>query len=400
MTSFPFLCKRTMKTRRFVYRPPVFLLLFVSMLVASCGKAGTDARLSESGTETIDSESSSGLTLVSEESPEYAAGFSIKRYEGGYAEVDVTDGREYFVVPDGADVPEGLPEEKIIIRQPLSKIYVASSSSMSRFVDTCSLDRVAYSGIRQEEWKIPEAAAAMEAGSLAYTGKYSAPDYETLLTGGCDLAVENLMILHKPEVIEKLEALDIPVFIDRASGENEPLGRTEWVKAYGVLLGKEKEAEEAFEEQKALYARAAEERPTSKTLACFYINSQGLVVCPRPDSAMAKMIAAAGASYVYPDIKTDENRLSTMKVDMESYMASASQADIIVYDGAIDTVNSLSDIVGKNAQLQDFKAVQENNVFISGSDAYQNSDKAGTTVHDLYLTIHGEAGAEYIKKAE
>lgn len=389
-----------MKTRRFVYRPPVFLLLFVSMLVASCGKAGTDARLSESGTETIDSESSSGLTLVSEESPEYAAGFSIKRYEGGYAEVDVTDGREYFVVPDGADVPEGLPEEKIIIRQPLSKIYVASSSSMSRFVDTCSLDRVAYSGIRQEEWKIPEAAAAMEAGSLAYTGKYSAPDYETLLTGGCDLAVENLMILHKPEVIEKLEALDIPVFIDRASGENEPMGRTEWIKAYGVLLGKEKEAKEAFEEQKALYVRAAEESPTDRTLACFYINSQGLVVCPRPDSAMAKMIAAAGASYVYPDIKTDENRLSTMKVDMESYMASASQADIIVYDGAIDTVNSLSDIVEKNAQLQDFKAVQENNVFISGSDAYQNSDKAGTTVHDLYLTIHGEAGAEYIKKAE
>ena len=389
-----------MKTRRFVYRPPVFLLLFVSMLVASCGKAGTDARPSESGTETIDSESSSGLTLVSEDSPEYAAGFSIKRYEGGYAEVDVTDGREYFVVPDGADVPEGLPEEKIIIRQPLSKIYVASSSSMSRFVDTGSLDRVAYSGIRQEEWKIQEAAAAMEAGSLAYTGKYSAPDYETLLTGGCDLAVENLMILHKPEVIEKLEALDIPVFIDRASGENEPMGRTEWIKAYGVLLGKEKEAKEAFEEQKALYARAAEESPTDRTLACFYINSQGFVVCPCPDSSMAQMIAAAGATYVYPDIETEKNRLSTMKVDMESYMASASQADIIVYDGAIDTVNSLSDIVGKNAQLQDFKAVQENNVFISGSDAYQNSDKAGTTVHDLYLTIHGEAGAEYIKKAE
>ena len=253
---------------------------------------------------------------------------------------DVTDGREYFVVPEGADVPDGISASKIIIRAPLEKVYVASSSSMCRFIDTGSMDRVAYSGLRQDEWKLAEAAEAMASGQIAYTGKYSAPDYETRLTGGCDLAVENLMILHKPEVIEKLEDLGIPVFIDRASGEEEPLGRTEWIKAYGLLLGKEEEAAAAFDAQKKMYIEAESLPTAGKSVACFYINSQGLVVCPRPDSSMAKMIAAAGGVYLYPEVQTDGSRLSTMKVDMESYMAAAGEADVIIYDGAIDTVSS------------------------------------------------------------
>ena len=340
------------------------------------------------------------MTILSTETPEYASGFSIVRYEGGYSEIDVTDGREYFVVPEGTDVPENLPETKIIIRQHLQKVYVASSSSMSRFVDTGCVSTVAYSGIREEEWKIPEAIDAMKSGRLTYTGKYSAPDYETLLTGGCDLAVENLMILHKPEVIEKLTDLGIPVFIDRASAETEPLGRTEWIRAYGVLLGAEDAADAAFEEQKRLYTEAEALPDAGKTVAYFYVNSQGLIVCPRPDSSVAKMIASAGGVYLYPDIRTDKSRLSTMKVDMESYMAAAGGADIIIYDGAIDAVNTLSDIVSKNAQLSGFKAVRDGNVYISASDAYQNSDDTGTTVHDLFLTINGKEGAQYITKAE
>ncbi len=375
-----------------------------ALVLTSCGSVSGNG---ESGGKTAEidngpsgQENFSGLTVLSTETPEYATGFSIVRYESGYSEIDVTDGREYFVIPEEAEVPANLPDSKIVIMQPLQKIYVASSSSMSRFVDTGSVDRVAYSGIRESEWKIPEAAEAMQAGTLSYTGKYSAPDYETLLTGGCDLAVENLMILHKPEVIEKLEALNIPVFIDRASAESEPLGRTEWLKAYGVLLGNEEAAQAAFEEQKKLYTEAEALPDAGKTVAYFYVNSQGLVVCPRPDSSVAKMIAAAGGVYLYPDIQTEESRLSTMKVDMESYMTAAGGADIIIYDGAIDTVNTLADIVSKNAQLSGFKAVQDGNVYISASDAYQNSDDTGTTVHDLYLTINGQGGAEHIRKAE
>ena len=55
---------------------------------------------------------------------------------------------------------------------------------------------------------------------------------------GCNLAIESTMILHTPKVQEMIEMLDIPVFIDRSSYETHPLGRTEWIKVYGVLADK------------------------------------------------------------------------------------------------------------------------------------------------------------------
>ena len=42
------------------------------------------------------------------------------------------------------------------------------------------------------------------------------------------------------------------------------------------------------------------------------------------------MIAAVGGVYLYPEVQTDGSRLSTMKVDMESYMAAAGEADVII----------------------------------------------------------------------
>ena len=84
---------------------------------------------------------------------------------------------------------------------------------------------------------------------MLFAGKYDEPDYELLVNQGCDLAVESTMILHSPKVQEMIEMLGIPVFIDRSSYETHPLGRTEWIKLYGVMMGKEEEAEAFFEPQ-------------------------------------------------------------------------------------------------------------------------------------------------------
>ena len=70
-----------------------------------------------------------------------------------------------------------------------------------------------------------------------------------LLDAGCSLAVENTMITHNPEVKEKLEELGIPVMIERSSYESHPLGRLEWIRFFGALLGKEEAADAYYEEQ-------------------------------------------------------------------------------------------------------------------------------------------------------
>lgn len=42
---------------------------------------------------------------------------------------------------------------------------------------------------------------------MIYAGKYSKPDYELLVSEGCDLAIENRMITHSPEVWKCFKAL-------------------------------------------------------------------------------------------------------------------------------------------------------------------------------------------------
>ena len=37
--------------------------------------------------------------------------------------------------------------------------------------------------------------------------------------------------------------LDIPMLIDRSADEKDPKGALEWLKLYGVLFGKENEAD-------------------------------------------------------------------------------------------------------------------------------------------------------------
>lgn len=71
---------------------------------------------------------------------------------------------------------------------------------LSRSLD--SMDRITLSGTDTLRRYIQEARRAMEGGRVFFTGKYSTPDYERILSGSCDLAVESTMAYHSPEVGE------------------------------------------------------------------------------------------------------------------------------------------------------------------------------------------------------
>ena len=92
----------------------------------------------------------------------------------------------------------------------------------------------------------------MRSGDILYAGKYNKPDYELIVSEGCSLAIENVMITHSPEVVEMLGNFGIPVLIDYSSYESHPLGRVEWIRFYGALLDKEEEAEQEFARQTAV----------------------------------------------------------------------------------------------------------------------------------------------------
>ena len=201
------------------------------------------------------------LTSVGYMELSYAEKFSVEYYDGGYSMVTIADDR-FLLVPEGKDAPEGL--DVPCLMQPVSSIYVASSSAMDLFLHCGALREVSLTSTAASDWSIPEIQNAVSDGSITYVGKYHSPDYETILSKNCGLVLENTMIYHSPETKEMLESLGIPVIVEWSSYEPHPLGRVEWIKLYGLLTGHEDEAEAFFNDSlKTLEAIIADSGNTS-----------------------------------------------------------------------------------------------------------------------------------------
>ena len=342
---------------------------------------------------------------------EYAEEFSADFYEGGYTLLTIADGSRFLLVPDGRKAPEDLASDVTVLQQPLSNIYLVASAAMSSFADLGALDMIRFSGTRQSDWYIEDAAAAMADGSILYAGKYSAPDYEKILAEGCGLCIENTMILHTPEVKENLEKFGIPVMVDYSSYEKEPLGRCEWVKFYGILTGKQTEAQNIFDEQKKYVddvtarldaensAASGVERPT---VAYFYISSNGGAVVRKGDDYIPKMIEMAGGSYIFSDLGVDDGKASSsVNMQMEKFYEGARDADYIIYNSTIDgEIGSIDELVAKAPLLADMKAVKNGNVYCTGKNFYQETNVCGLMVSDIYNMLAGSGDMVFLKKVE
>ena len=260
------------------------------------------------------------LTVESSYPLQYAKQFTVDECTGGYELITIADS-QYLVVPQGAAVPEDLPQGTTVLQQHIENIYLVSTSAMDPIISLGALDSIALSGTKADGWYLPEAKAAMQAGQIAYAGKYSAPDYETILASGCGLAIENTMIYHTPEVKEQLEKFGIPVLVERSSYETDPL---------------------------------------------------------------ARMIEMAGGSYVFADLTDNGNNLATINLSLEDFYAGAKDADVLLYNSTIEgSIASTEQLVEKCPLLAQFKAVQNGNVWCTAQSLFQQSMELPDLILDM-----------------
>ena len=323
---------------------------------------------------------------------DHATQFTAGYYEGGYTLLTLADsGAKFLVVPEGADEPEDLPEGVTVLRQPVQNIYLVSTSVMDLFLRLDALDCIALSGTRAEGWYLDEARAAMERGAIAYAGKYSAPDYEQILAAGCGLAIENTMIYHTPEVKEQLERFGIPVVVERSSYESGPLARMEWIKFWGILLGREDLAEEIFSQQAARIEALSGQPSTGKTCAFFSITANNLANVRKGGDYVSQMIGLAGADYVFADLTDSGSNLSTMNLPLEDFYAGARDADFLIYNSTIEGVVSTTDeLIAKCSLLADFRAVQNGNVWCTSQSFFQQSMSLADFIQEIHRVFTGE----------
>ena len=319
---------------------------------------------------------------------QYADQFAVDYYEGGYALITIAGGERFLLVPEDKEAPEGLDADISVIQKPVQNIYLVATSAMDLFCALDGLDSISLSGTNADGWYIDKAKKAMEDGDIAFAGKYSAPDYELILSKKCDLAIESTMIYHQPEVQEKLEKFGIPVLVEHSSYESHPLGRTEWIKLYGVLLGKEDQAQKLFQEQVDKLKSVENSENTGKTVAFFYINSMGAANVRKSNDYVSKMIELAGGEYIFHDPAEDDNALSTMNMQMEEFYAKAKDADYIIYNSTIDgELDSIDELLAKSSLLADFKAVKDGNVWCTGQNLFQETMGLATMIEDIHTML-------------
>lgn len=350
--------------------------------------------------EAADAPEVNGLVCLGKMKMDYAQCFNVYYYSGGYKVIDIARSDRYLLVPEEKAVPDGAEEQFQILTASPEHVYLAATSAMSLIDAIGCTENITMTGTDVSGWNIQAPIDALESGSMIFAGRYSEPNYEFLVENDCDLAIESTMIRHAPEVQEMLEDIDIPVFIERSSYETTGLGRTEWIKAYGALFGKEEQALEKFEEQKKIVSDMENYVDTGKTIAYFSINTDGACVVRRPGDYIATMIEDAGGTYVFHDLDSTSSG-ATVTVSIEEFYDKAVDADYLVYNGTIvGSVDGKNALLEKNELFADFKAFQEGNLWQVDAGLYQSTDKVAQLIRDFHiiLTDGDESGLTFLKK--
>jgi iron complex transport system substrate-binding protein len=356
-----------------------------------------DSKEIESETVTASDEGYSLGNLQFKEALEldYAKNFSVDYYTDAeceeYAFITITGAsvNQYFLRPLGSanNKVEGLSDNVTVLSN-IDKTYLVSTSVMDLLVNIDAMDQLLFSGTDAKDWDIKVAKAAIKSGDILYAGKYSAPDYELLVSDECNFAIENTMIYHNPEVKEKLEALGIPVLVETSSYESSPLGRLEWIKLYGVLFDKLDKAEEVFDSQEKRVAAVKDIEATNLTVAFFSVNSNGQITVRKNGDYISSMIDMAGGSYVPADLAESTDALSTMKISMEDFYVGAVDADVLIYNSTIEgELASIDDLIEEAPSLADFKAVKNNNVYCLREGYFQKTTSVAEFIEELHLIL-------------
>lgn len=411
-----------------------------------------------------------GLMFISSEKNDVAEYFRLSVYEDAsgakYQLLETAGGlHRYLIVPADAQVSnrksdhftaraseansankekKGDALELTVLQQPLTTTYVAASAVMASLCDLGAVSQIRFSGLREEGWYVDEARTAMKKGSMLFAGKYSEPDYETLLREGCDLALESTMIYRSPEVIEKLSALGIPVYIDYSSYEPHVLGRLEWIRVYGALFDHEEKAQQWYASERDRIRAIQKDAETSSgeasqsgksteksetktsrnskneassigsssgsagtdttadlrpTVVYFYVNSSGQIQVRQPHDYIPELLELAGARYLAPDMSSlGGSRKSNVTVSLEDFYSSCRDADYLIYSATLDRpLSSIQELLGKNALFADFKAVKEGHVYTTDKDFYQLSDRMADFAEDVRRMLQGQGDMHFLK---
>ncbi len=197
----------------------------------------------------------------------------------------------------------------------------------------------------------------IENGSIQDLGNEEDINTEMLLDLNSDIIV-GFSISGNTKMYSNIEKMGIPVIFNGDWLEKTPLGRAEWIKFFGVLLGKEKMADSIFNSIEKSYLRAKQIALKSKKIPT--VISGGLFKdiwnLPAGESFEATLLKDANIDYLWKNTQGN----GSLSLNIESVFEKGKDADIWISPSYYSSINQLKEA---NTIYSEFKAFKDKKVY-------------------------------------
>ncbi len=235
----------------------------------------------------------------------YAKGFEI--FQGkDFWEIHVTQGYtgaektfRYLVLEENSKAEQ--TGFDAVVQLPISKVVLTSTTHIPHLDLLNSSEKLV--GFPQTDFISSEKTRKLiDSGTVTDLGNGPSANPELVI----DLQPDWMMISTLGEDLRYLDLFaqaKIPAIINGEYVEQNPLGRAEWIKFTGILLGKYEESVAVFEEIKTAYLEAEKLTEslsqTEKPKVLSGVMYQDIWYAPGAESWGARILENAGGSYIF-----------------------------------------------------------------------------------------------------
>jgi iron complex transport system substrate-binding protein len=268
-----------------------------------------------------------------------------------------TTAADYVLVPRGTPLPEGTPANAHRIEVPARRIVALATPHIAMLELLDSLDALVAIETRRYVSN-PRVIAAVAAGTVAEVGSGPTMDLEKVVDLKPDAVLCSSFGDPAQDSDAKLTEAGLPAVLIGDYAEQTALGRAEWVKVLGMLLGREREAVDVFDRMEADYVALAEKARAAEPKPTVFLNTdfEGTWYLPGGEAYEAKLLADAGARYLW----ADDPSSGALALGVEAVLEKAQDADIWLNPG---TATSLAELASMDRRYTTFRAFREGHVY-------------------------------------
>lgn len=319
------------------------------LLLSACGGGSKTSSLQAEG-DTVRMKYSSLLQIVKH------ADYTVVTIRNPWDTLKVL--HTYLLADREKPLPEHLPEGTIV-RTPLQKSVIYSSVHCSLWSELDELKGIG--GVCGLEYiKLPQIQEGCRNGSIVNVGNSMNPDIERII----DLRPDAILFspFENSGGYGRVGKLNIPIIECADYMETSALGRAEWMRLYGLLLGKEAQADSLFagieKEYLTLTQQVKSQNLKRPTVISEMKNSSAWYI-PGGNSTMGRLYQDAGADYVFAYLSNS----GSVPLAFETVFDRGGNADIwlIKYNQPQD--KTYSELERDYAPYARFKAFQDRKVY-------------------------------------